>query len=40
MYIFQVIVDRALWSNGRLTSDEVTGGIPAGASQDGPRKPS
>jgi DTW domain-containing protein YfiP len=40
MHIFQVIVDRALWSNGRLTSDEVTGGIPAGASQDGPRKSS
>jgi DTW domain-containing protein YfiP len=40
MHIFQVIVDRALWSNGRLTSDEVTGGIPAGASQDGPHKPS
>jgi DTW domain-containing protein YfiP len=37
LYIFQVVVDRALWSNGRLAADEVTGGIPAGASQDGPR---
>jgi DTW domain-containing protein YfiP len=36
LYIFQVIVDRALWSNGRLTADQVTGGIPAGASQHGP----
>jgi DTW domain-containing protein len=36
LYIFQVIVDRSLWSNGRLATDEVTGGIPAGASQDGP----
>jgi DTW domain-containing protein YfiP len=37
MHIFQVVVDRSLWSNGRLSSTEVTGGIPAGASQDGPR---
>lgn len=37
MHIFRVVVDRSLWSNGRLTSAEVTGGIPAGASQDGPR---
>jgi len=36
LYVFQVIVDRALWSNGRLTADQVTGGIPGGASQDGP----
>jgi DTW domain-containing protein YfiP len=38
LYIFQVIVDRALWSNGRLTASEVTGGLPAGASQHGPRR--
>ena len=31
--IFRVVVDRALWSNGRLTDEEVTGGLPAGASQ-------
>ena len=40
MYIFRVIVERALWSNGRLPAGEVTGGIPAGASQDGPRRAS
>jgi DTW domain-containing protein YfiP len=34
--IFRTIVDRALWSNGRVASEEVTGGIPAGARQDGP----
>jgi DTW domain-containing protein len=34
--IFRTIVDRALWSNGRVASREVTGGIPAGARQDGP----
>jgi DTW domain-containing protein YfiP len=38
MYIFRVIVERALWSNGRLPASEVTGGIPAGASQHGPRR--
>jgi DTW domain-containing protein YfiP len=34
--IFRTIVDRALWSNGRVASEEVTGGIPVGARQDGP----
>ena len=38
LHVFQVIVERALWSNGRLTADEVTGGIPAGASQHGPKR--
>jgi len=38
MHIFRVIVERALWSNGRLPAGEVTGGIPAGASQHGPRR--
>jgi DTW domain-containing protein YfiP len=36
LHVFRAIVDRALWSNGRLTTREVTGGIPAGARQDGP----
>jgi DTW domain-containing protein len=36
LYVFRTIVDRTLWSNGRLPSDQVTGGIPAGARQDGP----
>jgi DTW domain-containing protein YfiP len=33
---FHTVVERVLWSNGRLSSDEVTTGIPAGARQDGP----
>jgi len=37
-HVFRAIVDRALWSNGRLATDEVTGGIPVGARQDGPAK--
>ena len=36
LQIFRVVVDRALWSNGRLTDEEVTGGLPPGASQQGP----
>ncbi len=36
LHIFQVVVDRALWSNGRIATDQVSGGIPAGARQDGP----
>ncbi|HEX7599472.1 MAG TPA: tRNA-uridine aminocarboxypropyltransferase [Polyangia bacterium] len=39
LQIFRVVVDRALWSNGRLTDEEVTGGLPRGASQQGPRPP-
>jgi DTW domain-containing protein YfiP len=34
---FRTVVERALWSNGRISSREVTTGIPAGARQDGPR---
>jgi DTW domain-containing protein YfiP len=36
LHVFRAIVDRAMWSNGRLLTEEVTGGIPAGARQDGP----
>jgi len=36
MRAFRTVVERVLWSNGRLASDEVTTGIPAGARQDGP----
>jgi DTW domain-containing protein YfiP len=36
LHVFRAIVDRALWSNGRLATEEVTGGIPVGARQDGP----
>jgi DTW domain-containing protein YfiP len=28
--IFRIMVDRTLWTNGRIASGEVTGGIPAG----------
>ncbi len=34
--VFRTVVDRALWSNGRVSGQEVTGGIPEGARQDGP----
>ena len=37
LYAFRAVVDRALWSNGRLAASEVTGGVPDGARQDGPR---
>jgi DTW domain-containing protein YfiP len=36
MRAFRTVVERALWSNGRLATDEITTGIPAGARQDGP----
>ena len=38
LYVFRAVVDRALWSNGRLAASEVTGGVPDGARQDGPRE--
>jgi DTW domain-containing protein YfiP len=37
MHVFHAVVERALWSNGRLHASEVTGGVPDGARQDGPR---
>jgi len=30
MRVYRVMTDRTLWTNGRLSADEVTGGIPAG----------
>jgi DTW domain-containing protein len=36
-YIFRVMVDRTLWTNGRLPTHAVTGGIPAGAESHDPR---
>jgi DTW domain-containing protein YfiP len=36
LQIFRTVVDRTLWSNGRIASADVTGGIPAGARRDGP----
>ena len=38
LHVFRTIVDRALWSNGRLATGQVTGGIPPGARQDGPAR--
>ena len=34
--IYRVMVERTLWSRGRLTAAEVTGGIPAEAQQGAP----
>jgi DTW domain-containing protein len=36
-YIFRVMVDRTLWTNGRLPTHAVTGGIPPGAEPHDPR---
>lgn len=33
---FRTVVERTLWSNGRLSAEQVTTGIPKGARQDGP----
>jgi DTW domain-containing protein YfiP len=30
VHIFRVMVDRTLWTNGRISTDAVTGGIPPG----------
>ncbi len=36
-HIFRVMVDRTLWTNGRLPTHAVTGGIPAGVESHDPR---
>ncbi len=36
MRAYRTVVERSLWSNGRLASDELTTPLPAGARQDGP----
>lgn len=33
LHAFRAVVDRALWSNGRIEAAEVTGGVPDGAKQ-------
>jgi DTW domain-containing protein YfiP len=33
MRVFRAVVDRTLWSNGRIASTEVAGGVPEGARQ-------
>jgi DTW domain-containing protein YfiP len=35
-HLFRVMVDRTLWTNGRLPAHAVTGGIPAGAQPHDP----
>jgi DTW domain-containing protein YfiP len=37
MRAYRTVVERTLWSNGRLDSDELTTSLPEGASQQGPR---
>jgi DTW domain-containing protein YfiP len=36
MRAFRIVVERALWSNGRLSTGQLTTSIPSGARQDGP----
>ena len=36
MRAFRTVVERALWSNGRLSTEQLTTTLPIGARQDGP----
>ncbi len=36
MRVYRIMTERTLWTNGRLTAAEVTGGIPAGARSHDP----
>jgi len=36
MQAYRTVVERALWSNGRLATEQITTSIPAGARQNGP----
>jgi DTW domain-containing protein YfiP len=36
MRVYRVMTDRTLWTNGRLSADEVTGGIPEGVRSHDP----
>jgi DTW domain-containing protein len=36
MRVYRVMTERTLWTNGRLATDEVTGGIPAGVRSHDP----
>lgn len=38
--VFRAMVERTLWSRGKVTTAEVTGGIPAGTMRHDPRRPS
>lgn len=37
MHAYRTVVERSLWSNGRLSDEQLTTPLPPGASQDGPR---
>jgi DTW domain-containing protein YfiP len=37
MTVFRIAVERTLWTNGRLSNQEMKSGIPEGACQHGPR---
>ena len=39
MHIYRVMTDRTLWSNGRLPTEAVTGGIPPGVASHDPLRP-
>lgn len=39
MYVYRVMTDRTLWSNGRLPTEAVTGGIPPGVASHDPLRP-
>ena len=34
--VYRIMTERTLWSNGRVTADQVTGGIPAGVRSHDP----
>lgn len=36
-HVFRVMVERTLWARGQLSTDDVTGGIPEGATRHDPR---
>jgi DTW domain-containing protein len=38
MHAYRTVVERSLWSNGRLSAPQLTTPLPPGASQDGPRE--
>jgi DTW domain-containing protein YfiP len=39
LHVFRVMTDRTLWTNGRLTREEVTGGVPEGVRSHDPLGP-
>ncbi len=37
LHVFDAMVERTLWARGQMGTEEVTGGVPAGASRHDPR---